>query len=455
MSTTQEDFYQWVTERNPHQPEFIQAVKEVTEDIKGLIKDRPDYSDAKVLQRLSEPDRIITFRVCWEDDKGQLHINRGWRVQFCGVIGPYKGGIRFHPTVNESILKFLAFEQTFKNALTGLPIGGAKGGSDFDPKGRSDREIMRFCQAFMRELHRHIGQNTDVPAGDINVGSREIGYLFGEYRRLTNNFSGALTGKDIEFGGSHVRLEATGFGLMYFVEQMLEYQDDKLKGKRIAVSGSGNVAIHAALKAIELGATVITLSSSQGTLYCEEGFTAEHIKALRDGEGSSTDKLQAIQQDASAQWLENETPWQQRCDIALPCATQNELDGDAAKVLTEQGCLLVAEGANMPCTDGAIDHFENTETLHAPGKASNAGGVALSGLEMGQNAGFTRRTYEDLDEELRSIMSSIHQQCLPYCPECEEGKQEPKRGQYINYRKGANIAAFTRVAEGLVAQGVG
>lgn len=455
MSTTQEDFYQWVTERNPHQPEFIQAVKEVTEDIKDLFKNRPDYNDAKVLERLSEPDRIITFRVCWEDDNGKLHINRGWRVQFCSVIGPYKGGIRFHPTVNESILKFLAFEQTFKNALTGLPIGGAKGGSDFDPKGRSNREVMRFCQAFMRELYRHIGQNTDIPAGDINVGSREIGYLFGEYRRLTNNFSGALTGKDIEFGGSHVRLEATGFGLMYFVEQMLEYQNDELKGKRIAISGSGNVAIHAALKAIELGAIIITLSSSQGTLYCETGFTAEHVEAVRDGEGSSTDKLQAIQQNTSAQWLENETPWQQQCDIALPCATQNELDSAAAKILTEKGCHLVAEGANMPCTDGAIDHFENTETLHAPGKASNAGGVALSGLEMSQNAGFTRRTYEDLDEELRSIMSSIHQQCLPYCPECEEGKQSPKRGQYINYRKGANIAAFIRVADGLVAQGVG
>lgn len=446
MPESVDQFIQWVESRNPHEPEFIQAVQDLTCDVFDLYMGTEAWRDAAVLERLSEPDRTISFRVCWEDDEGNVHVNRGWRVQYCGVIGPYKGGIRFHPSVNESILKFLAFEQTFKNALTGLPIGGGKGGSDFNPRGRSDREIMRFCQAFMNELYRHIGENTDVPAGDINVGRREIGYLFGQYRRLANTFSGALTGKDIEFGGSHVRMEATGYGLIFFLRCMLSQQDEDLKGKRVAISGAGNVALHAAQKAIELGATVITLSSSKGTLFNTDGIPAEQVDKAIEHRGGSTKILQHIQETSGGEWRDNCKPWQTPCDIALPCATQNELDEDDAKSLAANGTRFVAEGANMPCTAAAVRLLRERRIIHAPGKASNAGGVALSGLEMAQNASFTRWEEERLCEELVDIMQAIHRQCLENT-EAQDG--------YLNYHEGANLAAFQRVARGLVAQGVG
>ena len=440
------DFIQWVKTRNPHEPEFNQAVHELTCDIYPLYSEHPGWSAANVLQRLSEPDRIITFRVCWEDDSGKVRVNRGWRVQHCGAIGPYKGGIRFHPTVNASVLKFLAFEQTFKNALTGLPIGGGKGGADFDPVGRSEREIMRFCQAFMDELYRHIGENTDVPAGDINVGRREIGYLFGHYRRLANTFSGALTGKDIEFGGSHVRMEATGYGLIYFLRCMLAQRDQSIEGMRLAISGAGNVALYAAQKAIELKARVVTLSSSKGVLYNDQGFSADAIDHAIGSTKGSTDILKSVREACGGEWHDTEKPWQFPCDIALPCATENELDKHDAKRLINNGCQLIAEGANMPCTEDATGLFKQQQLWHAPGKASNAGGVALSGLEMAQNASFSRWDQARLNEKLLEIMQDIHAQCLEHT--------EEKNG-YLDYHRGANIAAFRRVANALVAQGVG
>jgi glutamate dehydrogenase (NADP+) len=441
-----EDFIGWVESRNPNQPEFIQAVRDLACDVYEPYSENTAWQSAKILHRLSESDRIITFRICWEDDDGEVHVNRGWRVQHCGAIGPYKGGIRFHPSVNASILKFLAFEQTFKNALTGLPIGGGKGGSDFDPRGRSDREIMRFCQAFMDELYRHIGENTDVPAGDINVGQREIGYLFGQYRRLANTFSGALTGKDIEFGGSHVRLEATGYGLIYFLRCMLARRDQDLEGLEVAISGAGNVALHAAQKATELGAKVVTLSSSKGVLHNSEGIPAEEIDRVIDLRMDSTELLQEIRKKSGGDWHDGEKPWQFGCDIALPCATQNELDGDDAKALAQSQCLIVAEGANMPCTETAIAVFKEKKILHAPGKASNAGGVALSGLEMAQNASFSRWEQERLDQQLLEIMQDIHAQCVEHAGE-HDG--------YVDYHRGANIAAFYRVANAVLAQGIG
>lgn len=434
----------WVQERSEGQVEFHEAYREVVTDVMADVENNEVYQRNAVLQRLSEPDRIISFRVVWEDDQQKIHVNRGWRVQHCNAIGPYKGGIRFHPTVNESILKFLAFEQTFKNALTGLPIGGGKGGSDFDPKGRSDAEIMRFCQAFMTELYRHIGERTDVPAGDINVGSREIGYLFGQHRRLVNRFAGSMTGKDIEFGGSHVRVEATGFGLIYFVEEMLKAQNDSLAGKRISISGAGNVATHAALKATEQGAKVLTLSSSQGVLKADQGLSLEQIQRVMSAQGSSTERLKALLDDDGMSWQENARPWDVPVDIALPCATQNELNGEDAATLIEHSVLLVAEGANMPCTTEAIDCFEQQQIPHAPGKASNAGGVALSGLEMNQNAQFSQFSYNHLDDQLKQVMIRIHGQCLEF------GQQ----GDDLSYRRGANRAAFQRIAESLVSQGV-
>ncbi|EAR08191.1 NADP-specific glutamate dehydrogenase [Reinekea blandensis] len=442
---TLQDVLDWVCARAEGQEEFIEAFTEVAQDVSADVKANASFQSHAILRRLSEPDRIISFRVVWEDDEHRVQVNRGWRVQHCNAIGPYKGGIRFHPTVNESILKFLAFEQTFKNALTGLPIGGGKGGSDFDPRGRSDAEIMRFCQAFMTELHRHIGERTDVPAGDINVGSREIGYLFGQYRRLENRFAGTMTGKDIEFGGSHVRVEATGYGLVYFVQEMLKAQDEDLDDKRILISGAGNVATHAALKSIEQGGRVLTLSSSQGVLICEDGFTAEQIETVMDADGSSTERLKSLlDEEAGMQWKEDAQPWDIDADIALPCATQNELDETAAQTLVDHGIQLIAEGANMPCTAEAIDVFEANDIPHAPGKASNAGGVALSGLEMHQNAQFSQLSFSHLDEELKQVMASIHQQCLQF------GQQDDK----LSYRRGANRAAFERVAKALVSQGL-
>jgi len=439
-------FSDWLERRNPDQPEFLRAVLEFVRDVEPMLDARTELRSHRVLERLSEPDRLIAFRVVWTDDRGQVRVNRGYRVQHCGVIGPYKGGIRFQPSVTPSILKFLAFEQTFKNALTGLALGGGKGGADFNPKGCSDAEIMRFCQAFMRELHRYIGATTDIPAGDIAVGTREIGYLFGEYRRLANHFEGALTGKDREFGGSHVRLEATGFGLVYFVACMLEAAEDTLDGKRVAVSGSGNVALHAARMAAELGATVVTLSSSAGTLVVEEGIETEHIDGLLKGSLRSGEALEALAKKGCGKWKAGAKAWATPCDIALPCATQNELDGDDARALASAGCRFVAEGANMPCTAEALSIFEAEGIRHAPGKASNAGGVALSGLEMQQNASFTSLPYDELDVELQAIMRRIHDQCETH------GRDD---SGFIHYRRGANRAAFERVAGALIAQGTG
>lgn len=439
-----QEFYQWLEQRNPNQMEFNQAVHELYQDLFPLVAENPDYQQQQILQRLTEPDRIISFRVCWEDDSGRLHVNRGYRVQHCGLLGPYKGGLRFHPSVNESVLKFLAFEQTFKNALTMLPLGGGKGGADFDPKGRSDREIMRFCQAFMNELYRHIGENTDVPAGDINVGSREIGFLFGHYRRLANHFSGSLTGKDIEFGGSHVRVEATGFGLIYFVENMLSLAGDSLADKTVAISGAGNVALHAALKATQRDARVITLSNSSGCIYHKQGIEQSTLEALLNT--SNRPDLEQVAQDIGAKWCEGEKPWGIACDIALPCGTQNELDEEDARSLVDLGCQFLAEGANMPCTEKAIDVLNRAQLTNAPGKASNAGGVALSGLEMSQNASFNSLSYDELDEQLKNIMDNIHKQCVKH--------SGSKQGEWVNYRKGANVAAFNRVAAAMLSQGI-
>jgi glutamate dehydrogenase (NADP+) len=439
-------FENWLAQRNPGQDEFVQAVQEVVHDVEPLLEERPELIQCNVIERLAEPDRIISFRVTWIDDTGVVRVNRGWRVQHCGVIGPYKGGIRFHPTVTESVLKFLAFEQTFKNALTGLAMGGAKGGSDFDPRGCTDTEIMRFCQAFMRELHRHIGATTDIPAGDINVGTREIGYLFGEYRRLANHFDGTLTGKQLEFGGSHVRLEATGYGLVYFLVDMLEAAGESLDGKRIVVSGAGNVALHAARKAAELGANVVSLSSSTGTLYVEKGLSTSDINSLLHGDLRSGEALEALAGEGVGKWRSGKAPWNIACDVALPCATQNELDGADAAALAKGGCRFVAEGANMPCTADALRSFEEGKVIHAPGKASNAGGVALSGLEMHQNASFITLPYDELDVQLKAIMQRIHEQCR------EHGTTEDGS---IHYRRGANRAAFRRVTGALIAQGVG
>ncbi|MBN8432459.1 NADP-specific glutamate dehydrogenase [Microbulbifer salipaludis] len=441
-----EDFLAWVQTRNPDEPEFNQAIRELAYDVYPYYAEHTGWHSAKILPRLSEADRIITFRVCWEDDTGEVQVNRGWRVQHCSAVGPYKGGIRFHRSVTASVLKFLAFEQTFKNALTGLPIGGGKGGSDFDPSDRSNREIMRFCQAFMNELYRHIGENTDVPAGDINVGRREIGYLFGHYRRLANSFTGALTGKDIEFGGSHVRMEATGYGLIYFLRCMLAQRQQALDGLRVSISGAGNVALHAAQKAMQLGARVITLSSSKGVLHNESGIPQKDIDAAIEAADSSTKTLKAIQSSSGGDWYDGEKPWQFPCDIALPCATQNELGEEDARALIDNQCQIVAEGANMPCTEDATRLFKENKVLHAPGKASNAGGVALSGLEMAQNASFSRWEQEHLDEKLLEIMQDIHAQCIQHL-EAEDG--------YQDYHRGANIAAFHRVANALMAQGVG
>ena len=441
-----ESFLNWLQTNNANQPEFQQAVLEVLHDVEPLLQCDSEFAAHNVMQRLTEPDRIIAFRVTWVDDEGEVRVNRGWRVQHCGVIGPYKGGIRFHPTVTESVLKFLAFEQTFKNALTGLAMGGAKGGSNFDPRGCSDGEIMRFCQAFMRELHRHIGATTDIPAGDINVGSREIGFLFGEYRRLANHFEGALTGKSLEFGGSHVRIEATGFGLVYFLEHMLSARGQSMEGRPVVISGSGNVALHAARKCAELGARVLTLSASDGLLHCAEGLGLTEIDSLLSSNLRSGAALRQLAASGVGDWQAGSSPWSVPCEVALPCATQNELDEADATTLADNGCRFIAEGANMPCTAAALRVFEDRGMLHAPGKAANAGGVAMSGLEMHQNASFISLPYDELDVQLRAIMQRIHDKCREYGT-TENGA--------IDYRRGANLAGFTHVARALVAQGVG
>ena len=434
----------WLSDRHPNQEEYLQAVKEVCDDIVPVYNAHDAYKRNDVLRRLCIPERIVQFNVCWQNTQGEAEINQAWRVQHNGLIGPYKGGLRFHPTVNESILKFLAFEQTFKNALTGFPMGGAKGGADFDPKGRSDDDIMRFCQAFMNELQRHIGARTDVPAGDINVGAREIGYLYGQYRRINNRFEGVITGKGVDFGGSFVRTEATGYGLVYFLLAVLESQETTLTNKRIVISGAGNVALHAALKASEKEGQVLSLSNSRGCFVFEDGITPEMVRWALDNKQNKDNILVALADKYGGTWRDGETPWDVKCDIALPCATQNELHEKHAKTLIENGCKLLLEGANMPCTDAARKVFLDAKIPHVPGKASNAGGVALSGMEMAQNAAFRQVSFDKLDAALKSVMEDIHQLCI------EEGQEDG----FVNYARGANIAGFRRLADAMVAQGI-
>ncbi len=429
----------------PHQPEFHQAVEEVTEDILPVVNDVAAYREAAVLERLVEPDRVVSFRVVWEADDGSVYVNRGYRVQFNSALGPYKGGLRFHPSVNPSVLKFLGFEQTFKNALTGLSLGAGKGGSDFDPSGRSDAEIRRFCVAFMSELHRHIGPLTDVPAGDINVGEREIGFLYGAYRKIANQFDGALTGKAESFGGVPLRREATGFGLVYFLCHMLHAQNESFEGQTVVISGAGNVATHAAEKAIALGAKVVSLSDSKGSLHDSDGLTDEKIAWVREHKSKPGACLADYADAFGGEWREGRTPWDLPCTVALPCATQNELDGDAARTLIDNGCKIVAEGANMPATADAIARFQDAGVLFGPGKAANAGGVAVSGLEIAQNRALVPRDRADLETDLKTIMANIHDLCV------NEGRAEDGR---VNYARGANIAGFKRVADGMLAQGL-
>lgn len=440
-----DSFMEAVKAKNGHETEFLQAVHEVAEAVIPVIEETPKYKDAKLLERMVEPERQILFRVPWVDDNGKVQVNRGYRVEFNSAIGPYKGGLRFHPSVNLSILKFLGFEQIFKNSLTTLPMGGGKGGSDFDPKGKSDNEVMRFCQSFMSELQRHIGPDTDVPAGDIGVGGREIGYMFGQYKRLRNEFTGVLTGKGLNWGGSLIRPEATGYGTVYFAQEMLKTKGDSFEGKRVAISGSGNVAQYAAQKVMEFGGTVLTVSDSSGYVYAANGFTTEmleflmELKNVRRGRVSEmADKFDGVEFFAGAR------PWGTKADVALPCATQNELNGDEAKTLIGNGAICVAEGANMPCTPEAIEAFHEAKILFSPGKASNAGGVATSGLEMSQNSLRYNWTREEVDAKLHGIMKSIHEACAKY------GKDSDG---YIDYVKGANIAGFVKVADAMIDQG--
>ena len=436
----------WAKARNGAEPEFIQAVHEVAESVIPFIEENPKYKKARILERITEPERTIMFRVSWTDDAGNVHVNRGYRVEFNSAIGPYKGGLRFHPTVNLSVLKFLGFEQIFKNSLTTLPMGGGKGGSDFDPKGKSDNEVMRFCQAFMTELSRHIGADTDVPAGDIGVGGREIGYMFGQYKRIRNEFTGVLTGKGLNWGGSLIRPEATGYGTVYFAQEMLATKSDGFKGKKVVISGSGNVAQYAAEKATELGATVLTLSDSSGYILDTDGINAEklaHVMHIKNVErGRISDYLKKY---PSASFVAGKTPWTVACDIAMPCATQNELHGDDAKSLIANGVKAVAEGANMPCTPEAVEAFSAKRILFSPGKAANAGGVSTSGLEMSQNSLRLSWSREEVDQRLHGIMKSIHASCVKY------GAREDGT---IDYVKGANLAGFVKVADAMLDQGV-
>ena len=430
--------------RDPEQPEFHQAVEEVLESLEPFLKDNPKYLEQGLLERLLEPERIIQFRVSWVDDKGQVQVNRGYRVQMSSAIGPYKGGMRFHPSVNLGILKFLAFEQTFKNALTTLPMGGGKGGSDFDPKGRSDNEVLRFCQALMTELYRHIGPNIDVPAGDIGVGGREVAYMYGMYRKLANEVTGTFTGKGLTFGGSLIRPEATGYGLIYFVQEMLKTRGRTLDGMRCAISGSGNVAQYAAQKVLDLGGIVVTFSDSEGTVYNPDGFTVEQWSALMVLKNEKRGRIRELAEQFGLNFSKGALPWQFPCDIALPCATQNELGEEDALTLLGNGCFCVAEGANMPSTLGAVHAFQKAGILYAPGKASNAGGVACSGLEMSQNSMRQHWTANEVDARLHSIMINIHHACSIY----------GKKGDAIDYVSGANIAGFVKVADAMLAQGV-
>ena len=440
-----ENFIAEIDKRNSHEPEFMQAVREVSETVIPYIVSRKIYHGKNILMRMVEPERVLMFRVNWVDDSGEIRVNRGYRVQMNSAIGPYKGGLRFHPSVNLSILKFLAFEQVFKNSLTTLPMGGGKGGSDFDPKGKSDGEIMRFCQSFMTELFRYIGPNTDIPAGDIGVGGREIGYMFGQYKKLKKEFTGVLTGKGLSWGGSLIRPEATGYGTVYFAENMLNHIKDSVKGKTVVISGSGNVAQFAAEKCIQLSAKVVSLSDSSGSIHDSEGITIEKLNFVMDLKNNRRGRIhEYVIKYPKAEFHKNKTPWEFPCDIALPCATQNELNLKDANILIKNGCICISEGANMPCTPGAIATFKKHKLLYAPGKASNAGGVAVSGLEMAQNSLRYSWSREEVDNKLKDIMQDIHNSCLTHGNE----------NGYINYEKGANVAGFIKVADAMLAQGV-
>ncbi|MDP4280505.1 MAG: NADP-specific glutamate dehydrogenase [Bacteroidota bacterium] len=440
------DFMAKIIAKNPGEKEFHQAVKEVAESLIPFIEENPKYKTAKILERIAEPERVILFRVPWTDDKGEIQINKGYRIEMNSAIGPYKGGLRFHPTVNLGILKFLAFEQVFKNSLTTLPMGGGKGGSDFDPKGKSDNEVMRFCQSFMTELSRHIGPDTDVPAGDIGVGGREIGYLFGQYKRLRNEFTGVLTGKGLEWGGSLVRPEATGYGAVYFAQEMLKTRNLDFKGKIIAISGSGNVAQYATEKATQLGAKVVTLSDSDGYIYDPKGIDAEKLAFVMNLKNIRRGRIREYcDKYAEAKYFAGKRPWEVKCDIALPCATQNEIEGDDAKILIKNDCLCISEGANMPSTPEAIELYLSKKILYGPGKAANAGGVATSGLEMSQNSMRMSWSREEVDAKLHTIMINIHKNCMKWGTESDG---------FINYVKGANIGGFVKVAEAMLAQGL-
>ncbi|MDC0378449.1 MAG: NADP-specific glutamate dehydrogenase [Flavobacteriaceae bacterium] len=440
-----ENFISEIDKKNSHEPEFMQAVKEIAETVLPYIVSKDIYHGKNILMRMVEPERVLMFRVNWVDDNGEIQVNRGYRVQMNSAIGPYKGGLRFHPTVNLSILKFLALEQVFKNSLTTLPMGAGKGGSDFDPKGKSDGEVMRFCQSFMTELYRYIGPNTDVPAGDIGVGGREIGYMFGQYKKLKKEFTGVLTGKGLSWGGSLIRPEATGYGTVYFAENMLNHVSNSIKGKTVVISGSGNVAQYAAEKCIQLSAKVISMSDSSGTIYDSEGIDTEKLNFIMDLKNVNRGRIhEYVKKYPKAVFFKNKTPWEIKCDIALPCATQNELNEDDAKNLIKNGCICVSEGANMPCEPNAIKIFKHNKILYAPGKASNAGGVAVSGLEMAQNSLRYSWSREEVDSKLKEIMKDIHNSCLIHGQEKD----------YVNYEKGANIAGFIKVADAMLAQGV-
>ncbi len=448
MSKTHEkaisDFVKKVAAKNPNEEEFLQAVQEVAETVIPFIEDNPKYKQSNLLERMVEPERVLMFRVPWLDDKGNIQVNRGFRIEMNSAIGPYKGGLRFHPSVNLSVLKFLAFEQVFKNSLTTLPMGGGKGGSDFDPKGKSDNEVMKFCQSFMTELCRHIGPNTDVPAGDIGVGGREIGYMFGQYKRIRNEFTGVLTGKGLSFGGSLIRPEATGYGCVYFLQEMLSYTDDDLKGKTVCISGSGNVAQYACEKATEIGAKVVTLSDSTGYIHDEKGIDEKKLAFVMELKNVKRGTIKEYADKFGAKFFEGKRPWSVKCDIAMPCATQNELNGEEAKQLIKNGCIAAAEGANMPCTPEAVEAFHKAKVFFSPGKASNAGGVATSGLEMSQNSLRYNWSAEEVDQKLHDIMKDIHRQCVKFG--CDD------KG-FVDYVKGANIAGFVKVADAMLAQG--
>ncbi|KAA3638533.1 MAG: NADP-specific glutamate dehydrogenase [Bacteroidetes bacterium] len=437
-------FMDYARKRNPNEPEFIQAVTEVFESVIPYVEEHPEYLKAKILERMIEPERVIMFRVPWIDDNGEFQVNKGYRIEMNSAIGPYKGGLRFHPSVNLSILKFLAFEQVYKNSLTTLPMGGGKGGSDFDPKGKSDNEVMRFCQSFMTELSRHIGAQTDVPAGDIGVGGREVGYLFGQYKRLRNEFVGVLTGKGLNYGGSLIRPEATGYGTVYFADEMLKLKGDSFEGKVVSISGSGNVAQYAAEKVIELGGKVVTLSDSSGFIHDPDGIDKEKLDFVFELKNVRRGRIKEYADKYNANYYEGQRPWGVKVDIALPCATQNEVNEDEAKELVKNGCMLVAEGANMPTLPEAVEVFQSNGVLYAPGKASNAGGVAVSGLEMAQNATHSFWSREEVDARLLQIMKDIHSQCVTY----------GKDGDTIDYVKGANVAGFIKVADAMMEQGM-